>query len=136
MEVLGSPHCEVWIRLKGGRLHVWRIETFSLLGECLGSVLEVGPATARKENLLFGRVKVAGNLLQDLPQRLHLWLDDLCMPIDGELEREEKKGVLNVGDYEDSRTFMDSRVIGAKHTELTVAVVPPLQGWRKRMMAS
>ncbi|KAJ8617639.1 hypothetical protein MRB53_013825 [Persea americana] len=103
-------------RGRGGRLHVWRIETFSLLGECLGSVLEVGPATARKENLLFGRVKVAGNLLQDLPQRLHLWLDDLCMPIDVELEREEKKGVLNVGDYEDSRTFMDSRVIRAKHT--------------------
>ncbi|KAJ8626716.1 hypothetical protein MRB53_020023 [Persea americana] len=43
MEVLGSPPCEVWIRLKGVPLHVWRAETFSLLGEYLGSMLEVDP---------------------------------------------------------------------------------------------
>ncbi|XXG67593.1 hypothetical protein AAC387_Pa06g0901 [Persea americana] len=57
MEVLGSPPCEVWIRLKGVPLHVWRAETFSLLGEYLGSMLEVDPATSRMENLLFERVK-------------------------------------------------------------------------------
>lgn len=41
MEVLGSPPCEVGIGLRGVPLHVWRAETFHLLGECLGAVIVV-----------------------------------------------------------------------------------------------
>lgn len=48
------------------------------------------PVTSRKDNLLFRSVKVARDLNQKLPQRLNLWLDDLCVPIEVELEMEDK----------------------------------------------
>ncbi|KAJ8644802.1 hypothetical protein MRB53_006550 [Persea americana] len=72
MEVMGSPLSDTWIRIYGVPLHVWREETFSLLGECLGSLIEVDPVTSRKDNLLFGRVKVARDPNLKLPQRLPL----------------------------------------------------------------
>lgn len=79
---MGSPPCDVWFRFKRVPLHVWREETFSLLGKCMGSLIEVDPFTYRKDNLLFGRVKVARDPNQKLPHKLNLWLDDLCVPIE------------------------------------------------------
>lgn len=57
MEVLGSPPRETWIRFIGVPLHVCREETFSLLGDCVGSTIEMNSTMIQKEMLLFGRVK-------------------------------------------------------------------------------
>ena len=87
MEILGSPSHDVWVRFKGVPLHVWREETFSLLGDCVGSTVGVDPATAKKQMLLFGRVKVARDINQTLLLRIFLYLEDLCLPIEVELEK-------------------------------------------------
>lgn len=42
---------------KGVPLQGWREETFSLLGDCVGSSVKVDPGTVRKEMLLFGGLK-------------------------------------------------------------------------------
>lgn len=86
MEVMGSPPSDTWIRLRGVPLHVRREEIFSLLGECLGSLKKVDPVTSGKDNLLFGRVKVARDPSHKLHWRLYLWLQDRCIPIDVEME--------------------------------------------------
>lgn len=85
-EILGSPPSEVWIRLRGVPLHVWCEETFSLLGDCVGSTVEVDPFTSKKEMMLYGRVKVTRDVNQRLPQSIYLWLDDLCVPIEVEMD--------------------------------------------------
>lgn len=51
------------------------------MGDCIGSSVEVDPTTVRKEMMLYGRVKV----LRDL------WLDDICVPIDVEMEKESSE---------------------------------------------
>lgn len=56
------------------------------LGDCVGSTVEVDPATSRQEMLLFGRVKDRRNIYHGFPTRVKLWLEDLCMPIEVELE--------------------------------------------------
>lgn len=71
-EILGSPPSEVWIRLRGVPLHVWREETFFLLGDYVGSTVEVDPFTSKKEMLLYGRVKVTRDVNQRLPQSIYL----------------------------------------------------------------
>ena len=86
-----------------------------MLGFCSRS----GPCYLQEgeENLLFQRVKVARDLYKELRQRICLWLDDMCLPIDVELEREEKIEVLNDGTYAATRKIMDYRVLGAKYAE-------------------
>ncbi|XXG46623.1 hypothetical protein AAC387_Pa02g1423 [Persea americana] len=88
MEVLESPPCDVWIRFKGVSSRLWSEETFSLLADCVGTTMEVDPATARMEMHLFGRGKVSRDVNQCLPQRMFLWLDELCLPIEVEMETE------------------------------------------------
>ncbi|XXG68639.1 hypothetical protein AAC387_Pa06g1680 [Persea americana] len=90
MEVLGIPTCEVWIIFKGVPQHVWRERTFSL-AEYVGSIVGVDPLTPNKEMLIYGRVKVSKDANQKLPQRIYLWLDDLCAPIDVEMEEMSKE---------------------------------------------
>lgn len=93
MEILGSLACNIWVRFKGVLLHVWREEIFSLLGDCMRSTLEVDPAIAKKQVLLFGRVKVARDINQRLPQRVFLYSNDLFLPIEVEVETEALKKV-------------------------------------------
>lgn len=92
MEILGSLACDILVKFEGV-LHVWREEIFSLLGDCMRSPLEVDPAITKKQVLLFGRVKVARDISQRLPQRVFLYLDDLYLLIEVEVETEALKKV-------------------------------------------
>lgn len=72
MEIMGSPPRDIWIRFKGVPLHVWREETFSLLGDCVGSTVEVDSVMTNKEMLLFGWVKVARDVNQSIPKKVSM----------------------------------------------------------------
>lgn len=93
MEILESLACDILVKFEGVLLHVWREEIFSLLGDCMRSTLEVDPAIAKKQVLLFGRVKVARDINQRLPQRVFLYLDDLYLLTEVEVETEAFKKV-------------------------------------------
>ncbi|XXG49575.1 hypothetical protein AAC387_Pa02g3726 [Persea americana] len=78
MEVLGSPPLDCRVRFRGVPLHVWKEEILSVT---VDSIIEVDPLTSKKEFLLFGRVKIARDTNQTVPQKIYLWLEDLCVPI-------------------------------------------------------
>lgn len=50
---------------------------FRLLGDCLGSTVEVDQNTISKKNLSYGRVKVLMGNACSLPVKIPLWVDDL-----------------------------------------------------------
>ena len=56
------------------------------MGDCVGSTVEVDPLASKKEMMLYGRVKVTRDVNQRHLQRTYLRLDDLCVPIDVEME--------------------------------------------------
>lgn len=64
------------VRFYGVPLHTWR-EVFRLLGDCLGSTLEVDQLTSSKEVLTHGRVKVLVGKVRKLSIQILLWVGNL-----------------------------------------------------------
>ena len=61
-------------------------KSFHFLGDCVGSTVEVDPATSSQEMLLFRRVKVKSDIHHGFPSRVDLWLEDLRLPIEVEIK--------------------------------------------------
>lgn len=79
---------------------------------------------SNKEMLIYGRVKVSRDANQKLSQRNYLWLDDLCVPIDVEMEEmlKEKHDKGKVEDFqseEESCSFSSCSETGEEDDDVT-----------------
>lgn len=53
------------LNLFGVHLHAWGVETFRMLGNCIGHTLKVDRATLMEEELRFGHVKIKWDGVKD-----------------------------------------------------------------------
>lgn len=67
-------------------LHAWR-EVFLLLGDCVGTSIEVDRCTISKEILTHGRVRVVLGKVRKLPAKIPLLLGDLQILVNAEEEQ-------------------------------------------------
>lgn len=79
---------------------------------------------SNKEMLIYGRVKVSRDANQKLSQRIYLWLDDLCVPLDVEIEEmlKEKHDKGKVEDFqseEESCSFSSCSETGEEDDDVT-----------------
>ena len=74
--------------------------------------------------LIYGRMKVSRDANQKLSERIYLWLDDLCVPIDVEMEKKlkEKHDKGTVQDFqfeEESCSFSPCSETGKEDDDVT-----------------
>lgn len=67
----------IWVRLEGIPLHAWALEVFQLLGNCLGSVVQMDEATISRTRLDAILVKILRVAPVRLPRFLPLIVEGL-----------------------------------------------------------
>lgn len=88
MEVIGSPPITKWIHLLGVPLQAWNEGVFRLLGDFIGSTIEVDCRTLEKEVLAYGRVKVLTSRLCKLLLEIPLSIGDQLISVKAEEEED------------------------------------------------
>ena len=88
MEVLGSPPCPVWVKVRGLPLQAWHEETFKLIGECIVCTVEVDDRT-KEEYLKEGRIRLLLDRSVTLPLSIPIWVEDLQFNVLVEMAEED-----------------------------------------------
>lgn len=86
MEVIGSPPTPKWIHFHGVPLHAWHEGVFRLLGDFIGSTIEVDRHTSEKEIIAYGRIGILINRICKLPIEIPLSVGDLVIFVRAEEE--------------------------------------------------